>query len=90
MLKNIFIIIMLLFGQFYYYIYLLNEQKININCCYCIGYRVVRKWYLKLFIQTDELKNYGLGGKSFLFTNWYPLITASLLEIPIYHLDKFL
>jgi len=48
---------MLLFGLFYYYIYLLNEQKININYCYCIGYRAIGEWYPKLFIQANELKN---------------------------------
>ena len=48
---------MLLFGWFYYYIYLLNEQKINTNYCYCVGYRVIGKWYLKLYIQTNELKD---------------------------------
>ena len=41
----------------YYYIYSLNEQKININHCYRLGDRVIRKWYLKLFIQTNELKD---------------------------------
>ena len=41
----------------YYYIYLLNEQKISINYCYSVGYRVIRKWYPKLYIQTNELKD---------------------------------
>ena len=36
--------------------YLLNEQKININYCYSVSYRVIRKWYLNFFIQVNELK----------------------------------
>jgi len=48
---------MLLFGYLYYYIYLLNEQKINIYYYNCVGYRANGKWYLKLFIQTNELKD---------------------------------
>ena len=72
---------------------IINEQKnyfdhYNSSCNRAIG-----SWYYSIINEItkfNRLTYSAFGGNSFLFINENPFITASRLEISLYHLVRFL